>query len=72
MEVSMLSLESIQRVIDPLLPGLIGVRIVQVAPERVVSELVVRRDMCTVGGVLHSGAHVTLADTLGAIGTIMS
>ena len=50
------SLESIQQLFDSLFPGLIGVRLVDVAQERVVAELVVRPDLCNVGGVLHGGA----------------
>ena len=67
-----LSLESIQQLFDPLFPGLIGVRLVHLAQERVVAELVVRPDLCTVGGILHGGAHMALADTLGAIGTLLN
>jgi hypothetical protein len=36
---SMPSVESIQAIVDPLFPGLMGVRIVVVMPERVVAEL---------------------------------
>jgi uncharacterized protein (TIGR00369 family) len=67
-----LSVEAIQRLVDPLFPGLIGVHIVEIAPERVVAELVVRPDLCTIGGVLHGGAYMAFADTLGAIGTILN
>ncbi len=66
------SLESIQNLLQPLFPGLMGVRITELAPERVVAELVVRPDLCTTGGVLHGGAYMAFADTLGAIGTILS
>jgi uncharacterized protein (TIGR00369 family) len=63
------SAESVQQILDPLFPGLIGVRIVEVTPERVVAELAVRPDLCTTGGVLHGGAYMAFADTLGAVGT---
>ena len=66
------SLESLQQVIDPLLPGLIGVRLVEVTSVRVVAELEVRPDLCTTGGVLHGGATMAFADTLGAIGTFLN
>jgi uncharacterized protein (TIGR00369 family) len=66
------SLESIQQLFDPLFPGLLGVRFVHLAPERVVAELVVRPDLCTVGGILHGGAYMALADTLGAVGTLLN
>ncbi len=68
----MLSLDSLQELIDPLFPGLIGVRFVSLAPEQVVAELVVRPDLCTAGGVLHGGAYMAFADTLGAVGTLLN
>lgn len=68
----MISIESLQQILDPLFPGLIGVRIVELAPERVVAELVVRPDLCTTGGMLHGGAYMAFADTLGAVGTILN
>ena len=52
------SVESLQRILDPLFPGLMGVRIVEVAPERVVGELTVRPDLCTTGKILHGGAYM--------------
>ena len=66
------SLESIQNLLQPLFPGLIGVRFTALAPERIVAELVVRPDLCTTGGVLHGGAYMAFADTLGAIGTVLN
>jgi uncharacterized protein (TIGR00369 family) len=32
----------------------------------------VRPDLCTTGGVLHGGAHMAFADTLGAVGTVVN
>ena len=66
------SLESIQQLFAPLFPGLIGVRFVHLAQERIVAGFVVRPDLCTVGGILHGGAYMALADTLGAIGTLLN
>lgn len=43
----MITLESLQRLLEPLFPGLMGVRITQLEPERVVAELTVRPDLCT-------------------------
>ena len=54
------------------LPELLGVRIVSAIPERVVAELPVRDDLCTVPGILHGGAIMALADTLGAVGTVLT
>jgi len=49
-----------------------GVRLVTLEPERVVAELVVRPDLCTAGGILHGGAYMAFADTLGAVGTVIN
>ncbi len=54
----------------PLLPGLMGVRIEEVSPERVVATMKVRPDLCTVGATLHGGAFMAFADTLGAVATV--
>lgn len=63
---------ALQDLIDPLFPGLMGVRLTELAPERVVAELQVRPELCTAGGILHGGACMAFADTLGAIGTVLN
>jgi len=68
----MLPLESLQKILDSVFPGLMGVRLVEVTPERVVAELAVRADLCTTGGILHGGAYMAFADTLGAVGTFVN
>ena len=62
----------VQALLTPLLPGLMGVTITEVAPERIVATMLVRPDLCTGGGILHGGAHMAFADTLGAVGTIVN
>lgn len=49
---------------------LLGVELVSVAPDRVEAELRVRDDLCTRPAVLHGGAIMALADTLGAVATM--
>lgn len=66
------SVEQIQQILDPIFPGLMGVRLVTLEPERVVANLVVRPDLCTAGGIMHGGAYMAFADTLGAVGTIIN
>ena len=66
----MLDLAQLQERIQPLFPGLMGVRLLEAAPERVVAEMPVRPDLCTAGGILHGGAYMAFADTLGAVGTV--
>jgi len=66
------TVEQIQQILEPLFPGLMGVRLVTLEPDRVVAELPVRADLCTAGGILHGGAYMAFADTLGAVGTIVN
>src|SRR6266536_2082584 len=57
--------------IDPLpFSELLGIKLLSVAPERVEGELAVRDDLCTRPAVLHGGALMAHADTLGAIATV--
>jgi len=65
-------LADIQSVLEPLFPGLLGVRLSELALDRVVANLLVRAELCTTGGVLHGGAHMAFADTLGAVGTVLN
>ena len=62
----------LQQLIAPLLPGLLGVELVEATPERVVGQLRVRPEVATTGGILHGGAVMALADTLGAVGTFLN
>jgi 1,4-dihydroxy-2-naphthoyl-CoA hydrolase len=60
-----------QFVADPLpFAKLLGLELVTVAPDRVEAILQVREDLCTRPAVLHGGAVMALADTLGAIATV--
>ncbi|HNK52908.1 MAG TPA: PaaI family thioesterase, partial [Ottowia sp.] len=67
-----LDLPALQQLIQPLLPGLLGVRLTEATAERVRAEMTVRPELCTTGHVLHGGSHMALADTLGAIGTVLN
>jgi 1,4-dihydroxy-2-naphthoyl-CoA hydrolase len=68
----MLPVETVQQILEPLFPGKMGVRVIELTPERVVGEMLVRPDLCTTGGILHGGAVMAFADTLGAIGTLLN
>ena len=65
----MLTPASLNELMASMFPGLMGIRITEVSAERVTATLDVRADLCTVGGILHGGAMMALADTLGAVGT---
>lgn len=63
---------ALQSRLEPLLPGLLGLRLTEAGPERVTATMRVRPDLCTVGGILHGGAVMAFADTLGAVGTFVN
>jgi len=67
-----MNVAEMQRLLEPLLPGWMGVTLLELSPERVVAEMHVRPDLCTTGGVLHGGASMAFADTLGAVGTMLN
>jgi uncharacterized protein (TIGR00369 family) len=50
--------------------ALLGIELVSAAPERIVAEMTVRPELCTRPAVLHGGAVMAFADTLGAWGTV--
>ena len=66
------SAAAIQQLLQPLLPGLMGMTLTEVGPERIAATLQVRPDLCTTGGILHGGALMAFADTLGAVGTFVN
>ncbi len=68
----MADIAALQEILDPIFPGLMGIRLVSCEPERVVAEMAVRPDLCTTGGILHGGASMAFADTLGAVGTFVN
>jgi 1,4-dihydroxy-2-naphthoyl-CoA hydrolase len=63
---------SIQERVKGLLPDLMGIEFTDVTPGKVVAQLAVRKDLCTIGDNLHGGAIMAFADTLGAVGTVLN
>jgi len=53
-------------------PTLMGVEVVSAEKDAVRAKLVVRPDLCTAGNIMHGGAIMAFADTLGAIGTVLN
>jgi uncharacterized protein (TIGR00369 family) len=51
---------------------LMGVEITGREKTRVTGRLTVREDLCTTNGILHGGAFMAFADTLGAVGASMN
>ena len=51
---------------------LMGVNVIEASKEKIVGELEISADICTTGKIMHGGAIMAFADTLGAIGAFMS
>ncbi|MGH8013643.1 MAG: PaaI family thioesterase [Candidatus Binataceae bacterium] len=51
---------------------LLGISFTSTTPERVTAEMVVRDDMCTRPAILHGGAMMAFADSLGAFATVLN
>jgi uncharacterized protein (TIGR00369 family) len=53
----------------PSLPfaQLMGMEVVEATKTRVVGRLTVREELCTAGHILHGGAYMAFADSLGAV-----
>ncbi|HEV8309959.1 MAG TPA: PaaI family thioesterase [Methylomirabilota bacterium] len=54
------------------LGALLGIRFLEASPDRVTAELLIRDDLRTVGGALHGGTLMALADTVGAVATVVN
>ena len=54
------------------LARLMGIKLVEQSPDRVVAEMEVREDLCTTNSILHGGAYMAFADTIGAVATVLN
>lgn len=64
-------LETLRRTSLPF-AALLGVEYLSASKERVTAELLVRDELCTRPAVLHGGAIMAFADTLGAAATVLN
>ena len=64
--------ESFQDRFKHLLPDMMGVEFTSATPDKVAAQLMVRKDLCTIGDNLHGGAIMAFADTLGAVVAILN
>ena len=64
--------ETLNALHEGTLTQLIGARFVEATKDRLVAELTVRNDLTTVGGRVHGGTLMTLADLVGATGTFLN
>ena len=52
--------------------ALMGVQFVEAGPDQVVASLQVHEDLCTAGHIVHGGALMAFADTVGAAATVLN
>jgi uncharacterized protein (TIGR00369 family) len=67
-------MDTIEQLTREMLPfaKLLGIRFLGATPECVTADMTVREDMCTRPAVLHGGAMMALADTLGGCATSLN
>lgn len=56
----------------PPLARHLGVRLTEAGPDRIVAELTIRPEHCTVGNICHGGTLMALADTAGAVAAFLN
>ena len=54
------------------LAKLLGIEFVSAAPEKIVARLKVRDELCTIPAVMHGGAVMAFADSLGGCATVLN
>ena len=67
-------MDELQRLQEMKLPfsELLGVKFLTASKDRVTAEMLVRPELCTQPAVLHGGAVMAFADTLGAAATVLN
>jgi 1,4-dihydroxy-2-naphthoyl-CoA hydrolase len=67
-------MDELERLRQMRLPfaDLLGISYLSASKDRVTAELMVRDDLCTRPAVLHGGAIMAFADTLGAAATVLN
>jgi uncharacterized protein (TIGR00369 family) len=65
-------IEGIRERLKGMFPDFMGVEYLEATTELIKGSLTVRPELCTVGDILHGGAIMAFADTLGALGTILN
>lgn len=62
----------LQETTKGLFPEVLGLRFLEATPERVKASMIVRPDLCTTNRIVHGGALMAFADTLGAYVTALN
>ncbi|MBI3245209.1 MAG: PaaI family thioesterase [Deltaproteobacteria bacterium] len=66
------SVAFLQETTKGLFPEVLGIQFLEAAPERVKASLIVRPELCTTNRIVHGGAIMAFADTLGAYVTALN
>jgi 1,4-dihydroxy-2-naphthoyl-CoA hydrolase len=64
--------EQLQATLANLFPEVLGVKFLAATKDLIRAEVFVRPELCTMPGVMHGGAIMAFADTLGAYGTVLN
>lgn len=56
----------------PAFPEVLGIELLEITAERVVGQMLVTDKLANRNGVLHGGALISLADTLGGTGAVIN
>ena len=67
-----MDLEALQATTTGMFPSVLGLRFVGASREEIRGELLIRDDLCTTPGIMHGGAIMAFADTLGAYGAVLN
>ena len=67
-------MEDLKRLTDLELPFAkhLGMEFVSASADKVVARMLVKPELCTIPAILHGGAIMAFADTLGAAGTVLN
>jgi uncharacterized protein (TIGR00369 family) len=67
-----MDLTTITAQLQGTLAALLDIRILEAHPDCVTAQLTIRDELRTVGGALHGGTLMALADTIGAVATVLN
>lgn len=59
--------KAIKEVHKNLLPGYLGIELIEASTEKVVGNLEIKEHHCTIGEIAHGGVVMSLADTMAAV-----
>ena len=66
------SVAALQTTTEGLFAATLGVKFLEATPQCIKAELTITRELCTMPGIMHGGAIMAFADTLGAYGTSLN